>query len=236
MAARLLELFEAAFRGRPYLHRNSSIGDGVAAGLFEDLYTLKDRCARFRKEVDSGRAALNRQNRRVGARARRGDGTFGETVPGEELLRVDGSPIPRAPIASIQIGCEAKILAKAMIKQIDRVCGDLRNQVEQFRSSGDNPVTVAIVGVNHAEHYVSFEGERTFPTDGRRYKHPFQEADEATRRVRDHAGPVYDELLILPFRATNADPFPFEWVDAAATRREYSAALARICRRYAERA
>ena len=41
--------------------------------------------------------------------------------------------VARGPTANIEIGVEAKILAKAMIKQIDRVIGDLQRQVMMFR-------------------------------------------------------------------------------------------------------
>lgn len=37
-------------------------------------------------------------------------------------------------MATIEIGVEVKILAKAMIKQIDRVTGDLTKQVGQYGS------------------------------------------------------------------------------------------------------
>jgi hypothetical protein len=37
-----------------------------------------------------------------------------------------------------------------MIKQIDRVTGDLQKQVPQFPRGGGNPICVALVGINHA--------------------------------------------------------------------------------------
>jgi hypothetical protein len=40
----------------------------------------------------------------------------------------------------------------------------------------------ALVGINFAERYVSFEGKKKWPTDGKRYKHPIQEAAQAERR------------------------------------------------------
>ncbi|MFY9980870.1 MAG: hypothetical protein WAK22_21765 [Candidatus Sulfotelmatobacter sp.] len=36
----------------------------------------------------------------------------------------------RGPVATIEIGVETKILAKAMIKQIDRVTGDLMRRLK----------------------------------------------------------------------------------------------------------
>jgi len=47
--------------------------------------------------------------------------------------------------------------------------------------------------------------------------------------------PEFDEFLVLPFRATNVDPFPFEWVEPETTRQEYSALLVRVSRLYDER-
>ena len=64
-----------------------------------------------------------------GVAARRGDGTFGEIIPGEAPILDQGYLVARGPIATVEIGVEVKILAKATIKQIDRVINDLRNQV-----------------------------------------------------------------------------------------------------------
>ncbi len=65
--------------------------------------------------------------------------------------------------------------------------------------------------------------------------HPVQEAAEAERRLRADALPAFDEFVVLRYRATNEDPFPFEWVDYDATRQDYAAALARISREYQHR-
>ena len=128
-----------------------------------------------------------------------------------------------------------KIVAKAMIKQVDRVIGDLARQMAQFRHGAGNPICVGIVGVNHASRYRSFEGPRTWETDGRKDRHPVDEAPVATRRLLAEAKPGLDEFIILPFRATNYEPYPFEWVDEEGTEEDYSAALVRISREYDER-
>lgn len=47
-----------------------------------------------------------------------------------------GYIVARGPIATVEIGVEVKILAKAMIKQVNRVINDLRDQVSQFRRRG----------------------------------------------------------------------------------------------------
>ena len=143
--------------------------------------------------------------------------------------------VARGPVATIEIGAETKILAKAMIKQIDRVINDLVNQVNQFERGGGNPICVAFVGINFAEGYVSFEGKRKWPTDGKRYKHPIQEAAQAEQRLKDKAQSAFDEFQILRFRATNAKPFPFEWVDLSRTEMEYSSVLTHLSREYDRR-
>jgi hypothetical protein len=46
---------------------------------------------------------------------------------------------------------------------------------------------------------------------------------------------TFDEFQILRFRASNARPFPFEWVDLGKTEMEYSAILTRVSREYDRR-
>jgi hypothetical protein len=93
---------------------------------------------------------------------------------------------------------------------------------------------VGIVGVNHSNVVTSWEGDRSYRTDGGKYKHPIQEAKEATRRLNEVAE-EYDEFLILPYRAANEPPYPFEWVDEHDTRQDYVAALQRISNEYQAR-
>lgn len=145
-----------------------------------------------------------------------------------------GFAVGRGPIANVEMGIEVKILAKAMIKQIDRVKTDLVNQVRQFRKSDARAVTAAIVGVNHASVYRSFEGTREFVTDGSKYKHPIQEAAAAIRHIEE-LRPEFDEVLVLPYNATNLDPYPFSWVNEQATRQDYGAFLVRLARDYEQR-
>jgi hypothetical protein len=202
--------------------------------LYEDLLAI-GRSPKLVTAIEERRSVLNVQNRTRGIKTRRGDGTLGEVVPGEKPIVDSGFDVARGPIATVEIGVEVKILAKAMIKQIDRVIGDLRKQVEHFKRSG-NPICVGIVGINHAKHTVGYEGDRATPTTGRGgYLHPIQEAPEAERRLRAEAAPTFDEFIVLRYRATNEDPFPFEWVDYSATRQDYGAALARISREYEKR-
>ncbi len=89
--------------------------------------------------------------------------------------------------------------------------------------------------MNFAQQYTSYEGERAFPTDGRKYKNPIQEAADAISRLRQRAAPSFDEFLILGFDASNTQPHPFSWVDEDRTLLEYSALLTRFSREYDRR-
>lgn len=230
----LLNSFRGLFEGCKYLHRDSSLGDYVASCLYDDLFKL-NRSSAFVRRVRERTAVVNTQNRTVGQTRRRGDGTLGELVPAAHPLEETGSLVARGAIATIEIGAETKILAKAMIKQIDRVIGDLVRQVHEFQRGGGAPICVGLVGVNFSDSYTSYEGDRPFPTDGGKYKHPIQEAAEAVNRLRDKAQPAFDEFIFLRFRAKNVEPFPFEWVDEAKTVMEYSAMLTRISIEYERR-
>lgn len=233
---RLPTEFRRLFEGKIYRHRDSSQGDFVAMHLYEDLINI-NRSSKLTEAVITRKdRVLNVQNKRRGVAARRGDGTFGEIIPGETPIIDSGYLVARGPIATVEIGIEVKVLAKAMIKQIDRVINDLRNQVVQFRRGGGNPICVAVVGINQAESTIGYEGDRFFPTTGKQgFLHPFQEAPEAECRLKAEAAPEFDEFLILRFKATNAPPYPFEWVNYNETRLDYGAALSRISARYQQR-
>jgi len=179
--------------------------------------------------------ARNVKNTRQGIQARRGDGTFGERIPGVASIAEPGCVVARGLLATVEIGVEVKILAKAMIKQIDRVVSDLGGQVAHFRRGGGTPISVGVVGINHAPECTSYEGDRAFLTDGRKYKHPIQEAAATGERLRRDAAPHFDEFLILRFRATNVEPYPFEWVNQRETLADYGAILTRISREYDRR-
>lgn len=229
----MLTEFRRLFEGKIYKHRASNQGDFVAMHLYEDLVNIKRSTKLTEAVFDRKDRVLNVQNKRRGIAARRGDATFGEIIPGETAIVDSGYQVGRGPIATVEIGVEMKVLAKAMIKQIDRVINDLRNQVVQFKRGGGSPICIAVIGINHAESVVGYEGDRMFPTTGTAgFLHPFQEAPEAERRLQSQAGPEFDEFLILRFKATNAPPYPFEWVNYNETRLDYAAALSRVCARY----
>lgn len=78
----------------------------------------------------------------TGINARRADGTFGERNPSVAVMDEPGYVVARSHLATIEVGVEVKILMKAMIKQIDRVIGDMKKQVEEFRHGGGNPISV----------------------------------------------------------------------------------------------
>jgi hypothetical protein len=230
----LLTAFQKLFEGTAYLHRNSSLGDRVASYLYEDLYNL-NKSTKLCERIDAHVRVLNVQNRTVGIARRRGDGTFGELVPSATAVVEKGLTVARGPVATIEIGVETKILAKAMIKQIDRVIGDLIRQTEEFKKRGGNPICVGVVGVNFSDLYTSYEGARAFLTDGSKYKHPIQESGAAVSRLQQRAAPSFDEFLVLKFSATNTTPHPFSWVDEKQTTLEYSALLTRVSRDYDRR-
>jgi hypothetical protein len=86
------------------------------------------------------------------------------------------------------------------------------------------------------DRYTSYEGDRAFATTGKDgYLHPRQEATTAELRLLHDAKPAFDEFVILKFKATNASPFPFGWLDLKADRLDYAAALVRISSIYQQR-
>ncbi len=231
MPYRLLEAFRELFDGSRYRHRDSGLGDWVAIHLYEYLFDLR-RSPKLCERIERHERVLSGNNRRRGVEARRGDGTFGDLVPGTPFIEDPGFHVARGETATVEIGVEVKILAKAMIKQIDRVINDLRSQVEHLKRGGGSPLCVGIVGINTAAVYTSYEGRRTFRTEGKSRRHPSQEAADAERRVRDKAAPAFDEFLLLRFQATNERPYPFEWVDYDGTAKDYGATLVRLSHQY----
>lgn len=234
MSYQLLDEFEKLFSGKAYLHRNSSLGDWVAMHLYEDLVNLGSS-TKLNHRIASKEWVLNRQNKLKGIKARRGDGTFGQIVPKETPITDSGFAVSTGIVATVEIGAEVKILAKAMIKQIDRVIGDLQKQVLHFRHGGGNPICVGIVGVNNAARCTSYEGDRSYPTDGKKYTHPIQEASKAEARLLGEAAAHFDEFIILPYNATNESPYDFQWVNPVNTHQLYGSALVRISRKYDQR-
>jgi hypothetical protein len=131
----LLDEFRQLFEGTRYLHRKSNLGDLVAMQFYEDLVEL-GKFTKLPQRVPAHDRVINLRNITVGKTARRGDGTLGELVPTAAAIVEKDFIVARGPTANLEAGVEAKILAKAMIKQIDRVIGDLQRQVRMFRNMG----------------------------------------------------------------------------------------------------
>lgn len=202
--------------------------------LYEDLYAL-GKSTPLIDRIANRERVVNTRNKRRGVIARRGDGTFGEIVPGVVPVEDPQFVVARGQVATVEIGVEVKILAKAMIKQIDRVKNDLSNQVVQFKRGGGHPICVGIVGINRAAICAGYQGIQVTVTDGRKNQHPSREAPEAEARLRSEVEPKFDEFLLLRYRATNMEPYPFEWVDLSSTELDYAAILTRISREYSHR-
>lgn len=226
----LLRAFEETFRGKPYLHRISTTGDIIASHLYEDLLVLADS-QKFVQRVLAKTAVVNTSNQVKGKRGRRGDGTFGRLIPGIGPRTLVGYEVARGPIANLEIGAEVKTVATKMLAQIDRVVTDLLNQSAVFKRLNPNTITVAFVGVNHADEYVGHEGERQFVAK----KPPRTQAPEIMRRLDRDVRSHYDEFLFLRFKATNKPPFPFSWIDGEDIREEYASMLVRISDAYERR-
>lgn len=228
---KLLEQLERTFANGPYIHRNSNLGNRIADYLFEDLYDLGES-PKLRERVDARRRVLNPKNISPGIHARRGDGSFGTPVPGSQPVLVPGFSVARATTAEVELGAEVKVLAKAMIKQIDRVMNDLRSQAAHLQEKSPRALTIGIVAVNFSDRYVSHEGERRYPTDGSGGNpHPSQEGPRAELRLRAIEG-RFSEFLQVGFRATNEPPYPFELVAPARAEDAYGAILIRLSREY----
>jgi len=138
---KLLGRFEATFRNGPYIHRNSNLGNRIADFLYEDLYDLHDS-NKYNRRVGSRRRVLNPKGISPGIRARRGDGSFGDLIPGTPAVEASGFAVARGATATVEIGAEVKIIAKAMIKQIDRVTSDLCGQAAHFKRKSPDALTV----------------------------------------------------------------------------------------------
>lgn len=226
----LLDAFEAVFKHRRYIHRNSTIGDSIASVVYDDLLAL-GRSGKLASGVAGGRFVVNTANKVTGKKSRRGDGTFGELVPGSVSRKADGYAVPTGPVATLAIGTEVKIIATAMLRQIDRVTTALDNQARKFRHHGGGVLTLALVGLNYADEYTGYEGKREYVAE----TPPKKEAPEVARRLDESIRPLYDEYLLIPFRATNRPPYEFSFVNREKTELEYQSALLRISNEFERR-
>lgn len=232
-AFRLLVAFEQLFLGKPYKHRISTLGNFVATHLYEDLLEHGDS-KKFNDRVAVGKCAVNVDGSTRGVKARRGDGTFGTVVPGNEPSHVAGFAVLQGMVALTQIGAEFKIIGTAHLKQIDRVLTDLTGCAVSLREKSLKTITVGFAAVNYSEQWTGIEGTRSFPVE-RRPQRAIQESEETSRRLIEIARPAFDEFLLLRFRATNQEPYPFTWLNAVGMSADYGAALVRISHQYEER-
>lgn len=227
---RLLAAFAACFSGVKYNHRISTTGDRVAAYLYDDLYSLNGS-PKLVSRIAAGHEVVNVANTVKGKAGRRGDGTFGQLVPGVQGTLGQEYLVRRGPIASLRIAAEAKFVVTKQLAQIDRVITDLRNQADTFRGQSRDVITVGITAVNFSDSYTSYEGDNVFVA---KYP-PSRDAPETTARLESMAKPAFDEFLVMKFRATNVPPYPFEWVNEAETRMLYSSILLRLSNEYERR-
>ncbi len=218
------------FRGNTYRHRSSTIGDSVAAHFYEDLFALR-QSGKLTRRVRHREVAVNTGNQIKGQKGRRGDGTFGRVVPGQILSSEGGFVVARGLVANLEIGTEVKIAATKLIAQVDRVINDLSKQARVFQTRNPSAIRVGLVGVNFADTYTGHEGERQYVAKSP----PAREATEFAKRIDQVVGPLFDELLILRFKATNNPPYDFEWVNSLETEQLYGSVLVRISSEYERR-
>ena len=199
--------------------------------------------SKFVARVNTAESVVNPRNTNYGRIARRGDGTLGELLHGAPVFSEPGFVIQRGTTVITEIGVEVKILCKAMVKQLDRVVGDLTKQVIQFETKGGSkpPISVGIVGVNHSSRFLSYEGANTFLADGTKqpngkvYARPIDEASRAKQDLDILARPHFFEFLVLEFDATNMPPYPFKWVNTTRVTDSYNALLSRLAYEYEAR-
>jgi hypothetical protein len=103
---RLLTQFRRLLEGKIYKHRDSSQGDFVAMHLYEDLIAINRSAKLVDAVINRKDRVLNVQNKRRGVAARRGDGAFGEIIPGETPITDPGYLVARGAIATVGIGIE----------------------------------------------------------------------------------------------------------------------------------
>lgn len=111
---------------------------------------------------------------------------------------------------------------------------DLTGSAVSLKEKSANAITVGFAAVNYSERWTGMEGTRSFPVE-RTPKRALAASDETSRRLLEIARPAFDEFVLLRFRATNQEPFPFSWLNATGTAADYGAALVRIAALYEKR-
>ncbi len=225
----LLQAFREAFEGTVYKHRISTTGNKIGRELFEDLFRHLVSPL-YVDNVRTGACVVSRGGGIHGKLIRRSDSVFGRPPAG--LPGKKGTPeyaVVEGTVAEPRVGCEVKILAKAQLKQIDRVINDLEGFALRMKRLNKKCINIAVVGVNHEPNYVGFEGVREF-----RHRLREDEPPVVMNRLAVLAT-SYDEVLLLSFKATNQLPFPFSWGGARKVELDYASVLTRVGERYQER-
>jgi len=226
---RLLHAFRLAFEGTIYKHRISTTGNRIGRELFEDLLR-HEVSPLYSEHVRNGACVVSRGGGVHGKLIRRNDSVFGRPPAGVPGMKgASGYRVLEGTVAEPRVGCEVKILAKAQLKQIDRVINDLEGFALRMNKLNKTCINVAVVGVNHEPNYVGFEGAREF-------RHRLGPGEPAVVMSRlETLRAFYDEVLVLPFRATNQKPFPFAWASTRKVELDYASVLTRLGERYQER-
>lgn len=224
---KLLEAFRTTFKGNLYRHRDSPLGNKIGRYLFEDLLDHQVS-SRYSHHISSSLGVVNQGGRiHTPRQIRRNDSVFGRPPVGAELQKVDQFRVPGGPVAEPRVGCEVKILAKSQQKQIDKVINDLEGFALRMQRLNKKCINVAVVGINHESNYVGHEGERAF-----KHRLHDQEPMKVKQKLLERLVELYDEFLVLPFKATNQPPYPFNWLSSNQVELDYGAALARIGEEY----
>lgn len=225
---RLLRRLAETFQGKVYRHRSATLGNLIGSELFEDLFEMEVSQS-YKARVLNHELVVNTSGRiRNPLKIRRNDSVCGRPPAGIKV-RVSAADkhVSLGPVAEPQIGCEVKILGKSFLKQIDRVINDLVGFRGRMHKRNPNCLNVAVVAVNFEPDYVSYEKDRAYkdpPRDG--------EARETSARIINEIGDDYDELIIIPFKATNSPPYPFSLVNEKDTALDYGAVLTRLGAKY----
>jgi hypothetical protein len=162
--------------------------------------------------------------------ARSGDHT------GRDCNHRSGVPRCPRPIATVEIGIEVKALAKAMIKQIDRVISDF--VTKSFSSNAAAAIRFALPSselTTRRAQWATKESAGFLQQESRASCIPARKRPKPSAGSSPRPHRISMSFLVLRFTATNKPPFPFDWLDYNDTRLDYAAALSRISARYQQR-
>ena len=234
MKYRLLHSFQEIFSGTPYRHRNSQLTDCVALDYFEDYRRTTNRPA-IQERLDSGSSVVGSRPPLTGGMNHGGLRYIGEKTPGINPTRMPERSVMTGRTANVEIVFEIKILAKSMNKQVNRVINDFGNRQAKLKKAYPDVIFIGAVGVNFASAYVSYEGARTYHTNGKERRHPSQEATSVKNKLLDGLSDVLDELLIICFTAENVSPYNFDFLGLDRTEEELAGIIARTARDHEKR-